>query len=97
MPDDEPPDTNEPRDHVNSGARWDPAAILRSRLEAARRHQADSVAALRSSMDDEQILAGFGIDLSAIDDASGRDDDNRYEDAGDRAADADPDGEGTGP
>ena len=96
MCDDEPPVTNKPGDHGNSGARWDPAAILRSRLEAARHHQAESVAALRSTMDDEQILADFGIDLGTIDNASGHGPDDTDDEADDEAEDADPDGEGTG-
>lgn len=92
MPDDEPPDPNTPNGHDNPGARWDPTAILRSRLETARHQQDESLAALRASMDDEQILAGLGIDLTAIDNANG----HPENEAADDTADADPDGEGTG-
>ena len=45
---------------------WDPAQILRDRAAATRRDRDASIQDLRRTMDDEEILDEFGINLDGI-------------------------------
>ena len=45
---------------------WDPHKILRDRAAATRQDRDQSLAELRSAMDDDEIRDEFGIDLGEI-------------------------------
>lgn len=58
------PDSGE--DAEAASTRWDPVKVLRDRAERAHRDCQESISELRESMDDAEVLAEFGIDLSEI-------------------------------
>lgn len=66
MPDDTPESpSDEPE--ADSGQRvWDPRQVMRDRAAATRKQRDDSIAQLRESMDDEEILDEFGVNLDGI-------------------------------
>ena len=45
---------------------WDPRQVMRDRAAATRKQRDDSIAQLRESMDDEEILDEFGVNLDGI-------------------------------
>ena len=52
---------------ADSGQRVrDPRQVMRDRAAATRKQRDDSIAQLRESMDDEEILDEFGINLDGI-------------------------------
>ena len=52
---------------ANSSQRvWDPRQVMRDRAAATRKQRDDSIARLRESMDDEEILDEFGINVDGI-------------------------------
>lgn len=52
---------------AGSGQRvWDPRQVMRDRAAATRKQRDDSIAQLRESMGDEEILDEFGINLDGI-------------------------------
>lgn len=66
MSDDTPEPSPDELD-ADSGQRvWDPRQVMRDRAAATRKQRDDSIAQLRESMDDEEILDEFGINLDGI-------------------------------
>ena len=52
---------------ANSSQRvWDPRQVMRDRAAATRKQRDESIAQLRESMDDEEILDEFGVNLDGI-------------------------------
>ncbi len=65
MPETPPLEPDQP-DGLAAETAWDAAEVMRGRAAQARRARDQSIAELRSSKDDEQILDEFGIDLGEI-------------------------------
>lgn len=65
MPETPPLEPEQP-DGLVAETAWDAAEVMRGRAAEARRARDQSIAELRSSKDDEQVLDEFGIDLGEI-------------------------------
>lgn len=64
---DDTPEPSPDAPDADSGQRvWDPRQVMRDRAAATRKQRDDSIAQLRESMDDEEILDEFGINLDGI-------------------------------
>ena len=64
MTNDQPPPPQDPSPTTSDG--WDAVEVLRARaLDAAARRDT-SIGELRQVMDDQEVLAEFGIDLSRL-------------------------------
>ena len=66
MSDDTPESPPEEPDAYSVAPVWDPRQVMRDRAAATRKQRDDSIAQLRESMDDEEILDEFGINLDGI-------------------------------
>ena len=66
MPDDTPETPSDEPDADPGQRVWDPRQVMRDRAAATRKQRDDSIAQLRESMDDEEILDEFGINLDGI-------------------------------
>ncbi|HET9873181.1 MAG TPA: hypothetical protein VFP89_11390 [Propionibacteriaceae bacterium] len=66
MPETPPPESDRPDEEAAETAAWDAAEVMRGRAAQTREARDQSIAELRASMDDEQILDEFGIDLGEI-------------------------------
>ena len=64
MTNDEPPQADDPAATTSGG--WDAIEVLQGRARAAAARRDASIAELRQVMDDQEILAEFGIDLSRL-------------------------------
>ena len=62
----DPPDSSS--ESIPELPAWDAASVLRQRAEDARVERDASVADLRRSLPDKEILSEFGIDLSQLED-----------------------------
>jgi hypothetical protein len=60
----QPPLSDDPAAAASGGR--DPLAVLRCRARAAEAERDASIADLRQVMDDHEVLAEFGIDLSRL-------------------------------
>lgn len=65
MPDTPAREPDQP-DEETAESTWDAAEVMRGRAAETRRTRDQSIAELRASKDDEQILDEFGIDLGEI-------------------------------
>ena len=66
MSDDTPESPPEEPDADSGQRMWDPRQVMRDRAAATREQRDDSIAQLRESMDDEEILDEFGINLDGV-------------------------------
>ena len=66
MSDDTPESPPEEPDADSGQRMWDPRQVMRERAAATREQRDDSIAQLRESMDDEEILDEFGINLDGV-------------------------------
>ena len=66
MPDDTPESPPDEPDGDSGQRVWDPRQVMRDRAAATRKQRDDSIPQLRESMDDEEILDEFGINLDGI-------------------------------
>jgi hypothetical protein len=64
MSNDEPPQGGDPVG--TAGSDWDALEVLQARARASTARRDASIAELRQVMDDQGILAEFGIDLSRL-------------------------------
>ena len=64
MTNDEPPLGHEPTATTSGG--WDAVEVLQGRASDAAARRDASIAELRQVMEDQEILAEFGIDLSRL-------------------------------
>ena len=62
----EPPQEDDPAPTASGG--WDAIKVLEGRARAAAAQRDASIAELRRVMDDQEVLAEFGIDLSRLED-----------------------------
>ena len=66
MSDDTPESPPEEPDADSGQRMWDTRQVMRDRAAATREQRDDSIAQLRESMDDEEILDEFGINLDGV-------------------------------
>jgi hypothetical protein len=64
MTNDGPPQGNDPTATISGG--WAAVEVLQGQARAAAARRDASIAELRQVMDDQEILAEFGIDLSRL-------------------------------
>jgi hypothetical protein len=60
-----PSDSYQPQDEP-SNRTWDAEELMRARAAQTRRERDQAIAELRESIDDDQVLDEFGIDLGEI-------------------------------
>jgi hypothetical protein len=60
-----PSDPQQPRDE-SSKRTWDAEELMRARAAQTRRERDQAIAELRESINDDQVLDEFGIDLGEI-------------------------------
>lgn len=65
MPSVTPSDPQQPNEETSERA-WDAEELMRARAAERRRERDQSIAELRESMDDAQVLDQFGIDLGEL-------------------------------